>query len=44
MAYPEDDVDPYAEDVDQSVMDDVEEGVDNMPNDVSWDTKVSELT
>ena len=26
------------------VMDDVEEGVDNMPNDVSWDTKVSELT
>lgn len=43
MAYPEDDVDPYAEDVDQSVMDDVEEGVDNMPNDVSWDTKVSEL-
>lgn len=44
MAYPEDDVNPYAEDVDQSVMDDVEEGVDNMPNDVSWDTKVSELT
>ena len=44
MAYPEDDADPYAEDVDQSVMDDVEEGVDNMPNDVSWDTKVSELT
>lgn len=44
MAYPEDAVDPYAEDVDQSVMDDVEEGVDNMPNDVSWDTKVSELT
>ena len=44
MAYPEDDVDPYAEDVDQSVMDDVEEGVDNMPNDISWDTKVSELT
>lgn len=37
MAYPEDDVDP-------SVMDEVDEGVNDTPKNVSWDTKVSELT
>lgn len=44
MAYPEDYIDPYAEDVDQSVMDEVDAGVNNTPKDISWDTKVSELT
>ena len=44
MAYPEDTVDPEYEDVDQSVMDEVDEGVNDTPKNVSWDTKVSELT
>lgn len=44
MAYPEDEVDPEYEDVDQSVMDEVDEGVNDTPKNVSWDTKVSELT
>lgn len=34
----------YPEDVDQSVMDEVDEGVNDTPKNVSWDTKVSELT
>lgn len=34
----------YPEDVDQSVMDEVDEGVNDTPKRVSWDTKVSELT
>ena len=34
----------YPEDVDQSVMDEVNEGVNDTPKRVSWDTKVSELT
>lgn len=44
MVYPEDSVDPAAEDVDQSVMDKVNEGVNDTPKRVSWDTKISELT
>lgn len=44
MAYPEDDVDSEYEDVDQSVMNEVDEGVNDTPKNVSWDTKVSELT
>ena len=42
--------DPYAEEpyeeeqVDPSVMDEVNEGVNDTPKNVSWDTKVSELT
>ena len=42
--------DPYAEEpyeeerVDPSVMDEVNEGVNDMPKRVSWDTKLSELT
>lgn len=42
--------DPYAEEpyeeeqVDPSVMDEVNDGVNDMPKGVSWDTKVSELT
>ena len=34
----------YPEDVDQSVMDEVDESVNDTPKNVSWDTKVSELT
>lgn len=34
----------YSEDVDQSVMDEVNDGVNDTPKNVSWDTKVSELT
>ena len=34
----------YPEDVDQSVMDEVDESVNDTPKNVSWNTKVSELT
>ena len=34
----------YPEDIDQSVMDEVDESVNDTPKNVSWDTKVSELT
>ena len=34
----------YPEDVDQSVMDEVDEGANDTPKNISWDTKVSELT
>ena len=34
----------YPEDVDQSVIDKVDESVNDTPKNVSWDTKVSELT
>ena len=34
----------YPEDVDQSVMDEVDEGVNDTPKGISWDTKISELT